>query len=370
MLNKSNNLLVQEPHASLFSKDHPTYGRLVLEDGTTFEGISFGFAGSTAGEVVFSTGMVGYPETLTDSSYAGQILTLTYPIIGNYGVPHQSYWEDDRIHVAGLIVSNYVDTPSHRQNTMNLATWLQQEKIPALQIKDTRLLTQHIRTHGTMLGKIVFDKDIPFYDPNNDNLVAQVTTRQVLQEGRGNTTIVLIDCGVKRNITRCLLTRNVRVITIPWDFDLFAPHVGFTFDGIVISNGPGDPKLADKTIRTIQTVLERRIPTLGICLGHQLLALAAGGDTYKLKYGHRSQNQPCMLYGTKRCYITTQNHGFAVGVLPPDFTPWFINANDGSNEGIQHIEYPFLSVQFHPEAMPGPTDTEWIFDYFLEKVRG
>ena len=372
MLNnvKNSDVFVQERHEVFFSKDRPTYGKLILEDGTTFEGVSFGYTGSTAGEVVFSTGMVGYPESLTDPSFTGQILIMTYPIIGNYGVPNQTLWEDDRIHVAGIIISNYVDTPSHVQSRMTLSMWLHDEKIPALEIKDTRLLTQHIRTHGTMLGKIVFDTDIPFYDPNNDNLVAQVSTKQVLREGTADTTIALIDCGAKRNITRCLLARKVCVITVPCDFDLFAPSVDFSFDGIVISNGPGDPKRVDKTIRTIQAVLESRIPILGICLGHQLLALAAGGDTYKLKYGHRSQNQPCIQYGTKHCYITTQNHGFSVGMLPPDFTPWFINANDGSNEGIQHIEDPFLSVQFHPEAMPGPMETEWIFDYFMERVRG
>jgi len=366
------NLLVEEQSTleTWLSSVYPRTGKLVLEDGTSFEGTSFGFVGPTAGEVVFGTGMVGYPEALTDASFAGQILAMTYPIVGNYGVPEPGRWEDDRIHVAGLIVSNYIDIPSHAQSTMNLGTWLRREKIPALEVKDTRLLTQHIRTHGVMLGKIVFDSDVPFYDPNDDNLVARVSTRQVLEQGTGDTTIVLIDCGAKRNIARCLLARNVRVITVPWDYDLFAPTTDFAFDGIVISNGPGNPKMATKTISTIHTALERRIPIFGICLGHQLLALAAGGDTYKLKFGHRSQNQPCMLHGTKRCYITTQNHGFAVGTLPPDFTPWFVNANDGSNEGLQHIEYPFYSVQFHPEAMPGPTDTEWLFDYFLSKVRG
>jgi carbamoyl-phosphate synthase small subunit len=345
-------------------------GKLVLADGTIFGGTSFGYVGPTAGEVVFSTGMVGYPESLTDPSFAGQILTMTYPIIGNYGVPESRYWEDDRIHVAGLIVSNYIDVPSHFQSTMNLSNWLQLEKIPALEIKDTRLLTQYIRTHGTMLGKIIFDTDIPFYDPNSDNLVASASTREVQYQGFGEITIVMIDCGAKRNISRSLLARNVRVITVPWDYDLFVPAANFTFDGIVVSNGPGNPKLAEKTIRTIRTALTRRIPILGICLGHQLLALSAGGDTYKLKYGHRSQNQPCILYNTKQCFTTSQNHGFAVGELPPDFTPWFINANDGSNEGMRHNEYPFFSVQFHPEAMPGPLDTEWIFEYFLEKVRG
>jgi len=220
-----------------------------------------------------------------------------------------------------------------------------------------------------MLGKIVFENDIPFYDPNNENMVARVSTREVQAQGEGDVTIALIDCGAKRTIERCLLARNARVISVPWDYDLFTPEVDFTFDGIVISNGPGNPKQVKETITTIRKALERRVPVFGICLGHQLLALAAGGDTYKLPFGHRSQNQPSVLHGTKRCYITTQNHGYAVGTLPPDFTPWFVNANDGSNEGIQHIEYPFFSVQFHPEAMPGPVDTEWLFDYFLASIR-
>ena len=352
------------------SGERPQQGILMLEDGTTFEGTSFGFAHEISGEVVFGTGMVGYPEAITDASFAGQILVMTYPIIGNYGVPDSAFWESDRIHVAGLIVSDYVDIPSHAESTMNLGTWLRKERVPALEIKDTRLLTQHIRTHGTMLGRFVFDTEVPFYDPNSDNLVARVSTKHVQQEGEGHTTIVLIDCGAKRNIAHSLLARNVRVITVPWDWDPFADAVGMDFDGIVVSNGPGNPKMAQKTIATIRSAMERKVPTLGICLGHQLLALAAGGDTYKLKFGHRSQNQPCILQGTKRCYITTQNHGFAVGQLPQDFSPWFVNANDGSNEGIRHERYPFLSVQFHPEAMPGPMDTEWIFDYFLERVRG
>lgn len=346
-----------------------TRGALILEDGTRFEGTSFGHTGSVAGEVVFCTGMVGYPEAITDASYTGQILCMTYPIIGNYGVPEASHWEDDRIHIAGLIVSNYVETPSHVQSTMNLGTWLQREQIPALEIKDTRRLTQHIRTHGTLLGKIVFAEDIPFYDPNLDNLVARVSTPEVQVQGEGATTIALIDCGAKRNIVRSLLARGVRVIIVPWDYDLFSPACDFTFDGILVSNGPGDPKLVTKTIATLRAAMERRVPTMGICLGHQLLALAAGGDTYKLKFGHRSQNQPCLLRESKRCFITTQNHGFAVGTLPPGFESWFVNANDGSNEGFRHPELPFFSVQFHPELMPGPIDTDWIFDYFLERVQ-
>src|SRR5579884_4057784 len=355
--------------ARLLNSGCPVPGTLELEDGSMFEGISFGYTGETAGEVVFSTGMVGYPEALTDPSFAGQILIMTYPLLGNYGVPNRLLWESDNIHVAGLIVSDYIDTPSHVESMMTLGTWLQEEKVPALVIKDTRLLTQHIRTHGTMLGKVVFDTDIPFYDPNTHNLISQVSVRQIEEEGDGDVTIALIDCGGKRNIVRSLVSRNVRVITVPWDYDLFSPTCDFAFDGIVVSNGPGNPKMAQQTISTIRAALERQVPILGICLGHQLLALAAGGDTYKLKFGHRSQNQPCLLHGTKRCYITTQNHSFAVGTLPPEFSPWFINANDGSNEGMQHNRLPFLSVQFHPEAAPGPTDTEWVFDYFLEKVK-
>lgn len=346
----------------------PRRARLILEDGTQFEGTSFGADRPVAGEVVFSTGMVGYPEAITDASYTGQILVMTYPIIGNYGVPDPAFWEDDHIHISGLIVSNYIDTPSHAQSTMNLGTWLRREDIPALEIKDTRQLTQHIRTHGTLLGKIIFDEDIPFYDPDLANLVARVSTDTVQVQGTGETTIALIDCGAKRNITRSLLARGVRVVTVPWDYDLCAPDSSFLFDGILVSNGPGNPQLAGATIETLRAAMQRRVPTMGICLGHQLLALAAGGDTYKLKFGHRSQNQPCLLQDSKRCYITTQNHSFAVGKLPPDFKPWFTNANDGSNEGIHHRELPFFSVQFHPESTPGPLDTDWVFDYFLERV--
>lgn len=343
------------------------YGVLVLEDGTRFAGSSFGYEGAANGELVFCTGMVGYPEALTDASFVGQILTMTYPIMGNYGVPDSSLWEDDRIHVAGLIVSNYIDTPSHADSVMTLGTWLKREHVPALEIKDTRALTQHIRKHGVMLGKIIFDGDIPFHDPNEENLVARVSTKEVTWQGEGDITVALIDCGAKRNIVRSLVAKGVRVVTVPWDYDLFADRV--QFDGILISNGPGNPKMAEATIETLRRAMQYGVPTMGICLGHQLLALAAGGDTYKLKFGHRSQNQPSLLSGTRRCYITTQNHGFAVGTLPPDFEPWFINANDGSNEGMRHISQPFFSVQFHPEAAPGPMDTDWIFTHFLDVVR-
>lgn len=341
-------------------------GKLILSDGKTFTGYSFGYEGPTAGEVVFATGMVGYPEAITDPSFEGQLLTMTYPLIGNYGVPDKKLWESERIHINGLIVSTYNETPSHRQAQQSLSDWLKKEKIPALEIKDTRFIAQHIRDKGAELGKIIFDKDIDFYDPNTENLVARVSPKKVTRIGTGKKKIVLFDCGAKRNIQKCLVKRGVEVIIAPWDYDIFT--TGESFDGIIISNGPGDPKMADKTIAIIQKALGKKVPILGICLGNQLLCLAAGGDTYKLKFGHRSQNQPSLLVGTDKCFMTTQNHGFAIGKLPNEFKPWFVNANDGTNEGMIHKKYPFMSVQFHPEATPGPTDTEWIFDYFLEKI--
>ncbi|MBI2074466.1 MAG: glutamine-hydrolyzing carbamoyl-phosphate synthase small subunit [Candidatus Levybacteria bacterium] len=353
-------------------------GKLILEDNSEFEGMSFGANKSAAGEVVFSTGMVGYPQAFTDPSFTGQILILTYPIIGNYGVPDKKYWESDGLKISGLIVSNYIDTPSHFQSKLKLSQWLKKENVPALEIADTRGLTQKIREKGVMLGKVIVDHPeqnlrvkINFIDPNKENLVAKVSTKVVTSQGqtlRGKT-VLLIDCGAKRNIAQCLVNRGVKVITVPWDFDPYSERQDpLRFDAVVISNGPGDPKMADKTISIIKKFIEKKIPVLGICLGHQLLALAAGGDTQKLKFGHRSQNQPCIMKGSKRCFITTQNHGFHVSKIPKGFKPWFTNANDGSNEGIIHKKLPFMSVQFHPEAMPGPVDTEWIFDYFLEKI--
>lgn len=357
-------------------------GTLILEDGTKLVGRSFGAEVAIPGEVVFTTGMVGYPEGITDSSYAGQILVFTYPIIGNYGVPNNKFWESEKIQTAGLIVSTYNDTPSHVLSEMSLSDWLKKENIPGLEIKDTRFLAKLLRVRGTMLGKIIFDKDIEFSDPNKENLVARVSTKEpyeglysteavgnrlLRQSKKGKKTIVLFDCGVKRNIVRNLVRRNLKVVVVPWDFDLF--HSDLKFDAVVVSNGPGDPKMADETIRTIKKVLENNIPLFGICLGNQLLALAAGGNTQKLKFGHRSQNQPCLLVDSPRCYLTTQNHGFVVHEIPSGFKPWFVNANDNTNEGLIHTSKPFMSVQFHPEATPGPEDTEWLFDYFIEKAK-
>lgn len=341
-------------------------GRLILQDGSTWEGESFGFENSTSGEVVFSTGMTGYPESYTDPSYYGQILVNTYPLVGNYGVPKKDLWESGKVHIQGLVVSDYIDTPSHFQKEQTLSAWLKSEKVPALEIKDTRALTQKIREKGTMLGKIlVNNKDVNFYNPDEENLVEKVSSKEVQHHGEGTKTIVLIDCGSKHNIRRELLKRGVKVITVPWDYDVFEKKLNF--NAIVVSNGPGDPKKTTATIEIIKKALQKNIPILGICLGNQLLALAAGGDTQKLKYGHRSQNQPSMMEGSKRCFITTQNHGFEVSKIPPNFKAWFVNANDGSNEGIIHKTRPVMSVQFHPEARSGPTDCNWIFDYFLSK---
>lgn len=340
--------------------------KLILKDGSEFEGQSFGYEEPKSGELVFSTGMVGYPESLTDPSYEGQILVSTYPIIGSYGVPDSKFWESDHIHVSGLIVSDYIDTPSHFQSKMTLSEWLKKERIPALEIKDTRYLTQKLRDGGAQLAKIVFQNDINFTDPNIINLVDKVSIKKPLIEGTGKQTIILIDCGAKRNIARSLVNRGVKVITVPWNYDIFS--LSEKFDGVLISNGPGDPKMCDVTIEIAKKVMAKKIPLLGICLGNQILALAAGGDTYKMKFGHRGQNQPCVMVGTKKCYLTTQNHGFAIGKIPKNFRPWFMNANDDTNEGIIHEKLPFMSVQFHPEACPGPTDTEWIFDEFLKKI--
>lgn len=343
--------------------------KLILEDGSVFEGKSFGYQSPSAGEVVFATGMVGYPESLTDPSYFGQILILTYPLIGNYGVPDSSFWESDGIKVSGLIVSRYIETPSHFQSQMTLEEWLKKEKIPALQIADTRLLTQKIRKIGVMLGKIIFGEDIPFYDPNQENLVQKMSGKRLIRHSLRSSDarkILLYDCGAKKGIERSLLERDVNLTTVPWDFDPFKDKL--RFEAVVISNGPGDPASADKTIKIVRKFMAQKIPVLGICLGHQILALASGGTRYKLKFGHRSQNQPCLMVGTKRCFITSQNHGFAVGKIPLGFKLWFSNANDGSNEGIIHESQPFMSVQFHPEASPGPKDTEWIFDYFLSRI--
>jgi carbamoyl-phosphate synthase small subunit len=349
--------------------------KLLLEDGSEFYGYSFGYNTSISGEVVFNTSMTGYPESLTDPSYKGQILVLTYPLIGNYGVPGNDmednlfkFFESYKLHISGLIISDYTEEYSHWNASKSLGAWLKEHKIPGIYGIDTRSLTKVLREKGTMLGKIIFDnQDVPMYDPAKENLVAQVSTKEIKVFGTGKYRILLIDCGVKYNIIRNLIKRDATVTMIPWDYDFSNEE----YDGLFISNGPGDPKQCTITIKNIRNAYNNDVPIYGICLGNQLMALAAGGDTYKLKYGHRSHNQPVIKVGTENAYITSQNHGYATDnkTLPKEWEPLFINLNDQTNEGVKHTSKPYFSSQFHPEASSGPTDTEFLFDLFMTEVK-
>jgi carbamoyl-phosphate synthase small subunit len=347
---------------------------LTLEDGTIYRGRSFGSFVPAAGEVVFNTAMTGYPESLTDPSYRGQLLCLTYPLIGNYGAPGKSeendllqFYESSSIHISALIISDYSFEYSHWNAIESLEEWLKRNGIPGIYRVDTRALTKRIREKGAMLGKIEPEGSVTdFYDPNKVNLVAEVSTSEIKRYGSGKHKIVLIDCGVKYNIIRNLLKRDTTIIRVPWDYDFLEDD----FDGLFISNGPGDPKMCDITIENIKRAFSRNIPVFGICLGNQLMALASGADTYKLKYGHRSHNQPVLQHGSDKAYITSQNHGYAVDnkTLKDGWEPLFININDETNEGMKHKSKPFFSTQFHPEASGGPTDTDYLFDIFIENI--
>ncbi len=347
---------------------------LILEDGSEFRGYSFGYENSVTGEIVFNTAMTGYPESLTDPSYHGQILVLTYPSIGNYGVPGKTkqdglpeFFESEHIHTAALIISDYSAKYNHWNASQSLGDWLKEEKVPGLFGIDTRQLTKIIREKGSMPAKIVFDdRDIDFYDPNNDNLVDQVSIRQKIVYGHGPHRILLIDCGVKNNIIRYLLRYNTTVIRVPWDYDYSKED----YDGLFISNGPGDPTMCVPTINNLRKSIHAGQPVFGICLGHQLIALATGAKTYKLKFGHRSHNQPVLEAGTNKAYLTSQNHGFAVRneSIPEDWHIYFENLNDGSNEGLKHKSKPIFTTQFHPEASSGPTDTAFLFGEFIKNV--
>lgn len=349
---------------------------LILDDGSRFQGKSFGYDKAVAGEVVFNTAMMGYPESLTDPSYEGQIMVLTYPLVGNYGVPSREaapnglsrFMESDRIYPEAIVVSDYSYEYSHWNAQCSLADWLKEEQIVGVTGIDTRALTKLLREKGSMKGKIIPEGsgDIPFYDPNLENLVAKVSCKEVITYGDGDKKVVLIDCGVKDNIIRCLLKRGVTVVRVPWDYDF----TQMDYDGLFISNGPGDPNMCEITVNHIRQALEGTKPICGICMGNQLLAKAGGAKIFKLKYGHRSHNQPVRQVGTNRCFITTQNHGFAVdnSTLTSDWEPLFINMNDGTNEGIRHRSKPFFSAQFHPEACSGPVDTEFLFDEFVNKL--
>lgn len=344
--------------------------KLILKDGTTLTGESFGAHAPVAGEVVFTTAMVGYVEALTDPSYAGQILVFTYPLMGNYGVPGKDAFESEKVQAAGVIVSEYSENYSHAGAKQSLGDWLKENKVPALTGIDTRMLTKKLREKGVMLGQISAGRKAKFVDPNAENLVAKVSRvkKKTYEPKKWNgTTIIAVDCGMKENIVRSLVERGSKVIRVPWDYDFNREK----YDGIVLSNGPGDPMMCTDTVLNVRKAFLKKKPILGICLGSQLMALAAGASTYKLKYGHRSHNQPCIDVTTGRCYITSQNHGYAIDTksLPKDWKVWFENANDKSVEGIRHAKLPFRSVQFHPEATPGPTDTNWIFDEFVSSVK-
>lgn len=381
--------------------------KLILKDGTEIIGESFGYWPTTKssttfrknavgkpsrrhffadGEVVFNTGMVGYPETFTDPSYRGQILVLTYPMIGNYGVPGEcdtngvsKRFESMKIHLRGLIISEECEAHSHWQAKKSLEAFLKKHKIPAMKGVDTRALTQKLREHGVMLGKMVdakenFSKDMVFSDPNMSNLVAEVSPKNKVilkPKGKAVATVALIDCGIKHNIIRSFLERNVKVIRLPWDAEL--SKLKEKYDGVFVSNGPGDPAMVEKTAESLKWAMKENKVIFGICLGSQVMGLATGAKTYKLKYGHRSANQPCTdVINDKgeRCYITSQNHGFAVDEksLPKGWKVWFRNANDGTVEGIKHVSKPWSSVQFHPEASPGPEDAAYLFDKFIDQM--
>jgi carbamoyl-phosphate synthase small subunit len=360
---------------------------LVLEDGSTFVGYGFGAAKKVSGEIVFSTSMVGYPESLTDSSYKRQILTFTYPLVGNYGVPSYDkengvlkYFESDSIKATGFVVHELCKHPFHWASTRTLDQWLKDEDIPGIYGIDTRKLTKKLRVKGVMLGILeVYEEDEEpdlqallkevktVQDPNSTDLAKQVTVKEpILYPSRGNKTAVLIDCGVKYGILRNLLRRGFDVVRVPYDFSA-EQILDYKPDGVIISNGPGDPKQCVKTIEAVQELVDEDMPMMGICLGTQILALALGGDTYKLKYGHRSQNQPVLDLETGRCYITTQNHGYTVernSLEGTGLKAWFMNANDKTAEGVKHKTKPAFALQWHPEASPGPYDTQFLFDRF------
>lgn len=347
-------------------------GALVLKDGFRIEADCFGAALPAAGEVVFTTGMVGYPECLTDPSYRGQILVFTYPLIGNYGVPAARMaerLESDRVQVSGVVVASASGFFRHADADEGLHEWLSSHGVPGLTGVDTRALTRHLRAAGTMLGKLLPDgSDIDWDDPNQRNLLPDVSIHTPVERGDGDKTVLLVDLGCKRSIEEGLTSRGVRVIRVPWDY----PFDTTPADGVCLSSGPGDPRRYVEVIDRVRSELANDRPVLGICLGHQLMGLAAGGEVYKLPFGHRGQNQPCVEVGTVRSIVTSQNHGYALRAetVNSGWSPWFANGNDGSCEGITHDTKPHFAVQFHPEARPGPTDASFIFDRFVERVRG
>jgi len=338
---------------------------LILENGQTFSGESpASQEGCFLGEVVFTTGMCGYYESLTDPSFAEQILVFTYPLIGNYGVADKDLWESKKIHVAGVVLSEACVNWSHHKGLISLQEWLEKENIPLLTAVDTRALTKVLRSYGTMRGAISETKDsnITFEDANEKHLVSKVSVSEKKSYRKGAKRVISVDCGMKESMMRFLSQYPIEIVRVPYNYD----YTDDDYDGIFLSNGPGDPIQCKETIEILKKALLRKKPIFGVCLGSQILALAAGAKTYKLPFGHRGQNQPCMELSSGKCYITSQNHGYAVDEksLPQDWEVSFRNLNDGSVEGVAHKTLPFYAVQFHPEASPGPTDTRWFFDKF------
>ncbi len=341
--------------------------KLMLADGSTFEGRAFGADTDAAGEVVFNTGMTGYVEALTDPSYRGQILVLTYPLQGNYGVPKEP-WESTRVQVSGLVVTRLAVRPTHPAMRETLAEWMRGAGVPAIDEVDTRAITRRLRAAGTMEGRLVRDDAARPQAIEMRRVAELVAQPGIDRHPAGDRKVLVVDCGTKRSIVASMLERQLGVIRAAF-YESWEPLLD-EVDGVVFPNGPGDPADLGSLVERIRPLLSAEKPILGICLGHQLLARAAGAKTYKLPYGHRSQNQPVQDVLTKRAYLTSQNHGFAVDgtTLPNGFVESFRNLNDGTNEGMSHKTRPILSVQFHPEAASGPRDTQHVFDRFAEMV--
>jgi carbamoyl-phosphate synthase small subunit len=364
--------------------------KLMLEDGTVFDGIGFGYPSGIAGEVVFNTGMVGYTETLTDPSYRGQILCLTYPLVGNYGVPSYDikdehglpkFFESDRIQVKGLLIHDLSDVASHWSCIKTLDQWLYEERVPGIYNIDTRELTKKLREHGVMMGAIVVSENainesllkkmLASAKYEGLNFMPEVSIKGAQEYGdKDKDCVVVVDTGVKYSIIRNIMRTGYRVVRLPWHAT-YEQMMSYNPKGVVISNGPGDPKVCTSTIKTASKLINTSTPTLGICLGNQILALAGGANTYKLRFGHRGQNKPCVNLRDNQVYVTSQNHGYGIdpkSLGKTGFKVWFSNADDNTVEGFEHKTKPIIAVQFHPEASPGPYDCMFVFDRFREII--